>query len=131
MKLISFWMLGLFGLAGCAGTQELPPSGPHPALTPDQVNLYQKPPAKFELLGVVSAVIPPSMTWDESGNANAGFDELKAAAAAQGANGILFDQNTNGATYTVNAGYNGTFYNVPMHRDPKTAVVKAIFVIKE
>jgi hypothetical protein len=131
MKLISFWILGLVALSGCAATQELPPSGTHPAISADQVQLYQSPPAKYEMLGVISTVVPPGTTWDDSGNANAGFEDLKTQAALHGANGLLFDPNIDKATCNVSAGYHGVFYKVPMHRDPTTAMAKAIYVIEQ
>lgn len=120
---------GLLILAGCGS--QIVPAQPHSPTTLDQVKIYQDPPKKYEILSTVSLVIPPDMTWDQNGNANSGFDQLRQAAAAQGANGVLLDQNTPSATYQTKAGYNGTFYNVPMHRDPKTAVAEAIFVLKE
>jgi hypothetical protein len=129
MKLISLSMLGLFILAGCAATKEVASSGPHPAISADQVQLYQTPPAKYELVGIISTVVPPGTTWDDSGNADAGFESLKQQAAEHGANGLLFDPNIDKATYNVDAGYHGTFYKVPMHHDPTTAMAKAIYVL--
>ena len=120
---------GLLFLASCGS--HIVPAQSHAPTTPDQVKIYQNAPSKYEILDTVSLVITPDMTWDQSGNANTGFDQLKQKAAALGANGLLLDQHTPTATYQVQAGYSGTFYNVPMHLDPKTAVAEAIFVLKE
>ena len=57
-----------------------------------------------------------------------GFEKLKAAAAAVGANGLLF-QNTGGETLKVLAGYRGTFHAVPVREGkPNYAVAQAIYV---
>ena len=120
---------GLLFLASCAS--QVVPTQPHAATTLDQVKIYQNTPKKYEFLGTVSLVIPPSMSWDQNGNANDGFNQLKQQAAALGANGLLLVQDAPSATYSVKAGYGGTFYNVPMRDNPKTAVARAIFVVEE
>jgi hypothetical protein len=121
----------LFLLAGCKSHTVVPTTGPHPAIDPAQVQVLQKAPSKYEILGTVSVVITPDMKWDQSGNANAAFSEMRRQAAAMGANALWFDLNTPGAAYQVVAGYDGTFFQVPMHKDPLTAVCRAIYIVEQ
>ncbi|MGE5610944.1 MAG: hypothetical protein ACM359_16965 [Bacillota bacterium] len=120
-----------FVLAGCASHEVVSSSGPRPPTTPDQVTLYQKHPKRYEQLQLVTLPITPEMKWNERGDANAAFDALKAQAAAVGANGLLLIVNPGEYEYLVTAGYHGTFYQLPMRRDPKAAVVQAVFVLKK
>jgi hypothetical protein len=93
--------------------------------------LYQKQPAKYEALGVVSVPITPEMKWDERGDSTPAFEALKSKAAAMGANGLLLIGQPGTFDLLVTAGYKGEFYQVPAKREPKTAVAQAIFVIDE
>src|SRR6185312_17181827 len=100
----------LFGMAlACCSPEVLPPSGPHPALDSDQVKIFQKPPAKYELLGTIKVPVTPEMKWDERGDSTPGFDALKARAAAMGANGILLNIPQNQFDTHVGVGYKGTY----------------------
>ena len=53
-------------LGGCAPVV-LPPSQ-HAPTSPDRVNLYQSPPAKYEALGIIAMPVTPEMKWDERGD---------------------------------------------------------------
>jgi hypothetical protein len=117
-------------LAGCAPTV-LPPSGPHAALATEQVKIYQNQPAKYELLGTIEVPVTAEMKWDEHADSTAGFLALKAKAGALGANGILLKVDENLYDIWVGAGFNGSYYLVPLRREPKTALAAAIYVIKE
>jgi hypothetical protein len=121
----------LIFLASCASHQVVPNTGPHPAIDPQQVQVLQKAPSKYEILGPVSVEITPDMRWDQSGNTNLAFSMLRRQAAGLGANGLLLDPTTPGATYELIAGYDGNFFKVPMHKDPLTAVCMAIYVVQE
>ena len=116
-------------LVGCA--EVLPPSGPHPATLPVQVKIYQKQPAKYELLGIVNVPVTAEMKWDEHGDSTAGFEALQAKAAAMGANGVLLKAEQGLYDVEVGAGFNGTYYMVPLKKEPRTAVASAIFVLRE
>jgi hypothetical protein len=117
-------------LAGCAATV-LPPSGPHAALATDQVKIYRDQPAKYELLGTIEVPVTAEMKWDERADSTAGFLALKAKAGALGANGILLKVDEDLYDIWVGAGFNGSYYLVPLRREPRTALAAAIFVIKE
>ena len=113
------------------GPKVLPASGPHPALTPELVKIYQEQPKKYEQLGLMWVPVTPAMKWDENGDSTLGFETLKAQAAAKGANGVLLMADPGQYDMTVGAGYKGTFYRVPIKKEPRTAVVQAIFVLEE
>jgi len=48
-----------------------------------------------------------------------------------GANGLLLTADPKLYDIGVGVGYNGTFYNVPLRYQPRTAIASAIFVLKE
>ena len=116
-------------LGGCAPVV-MPPTQ-HAPVAGTAVNLYQKPPAKYEALGILIVPVTPEMKWDERGESNPGFDELKAKAGAMGANGVLLVGEPGTFDTLAITGYHGTSYRVPMKSQPKAAVVQAIFVISE
>jgi len=119
-------------LAGCASNPKvLPSSGPHPPTTADQVQIYQTAPSEYEVIDVVYAPITADTHWDDQGNADKGFDKLKADAAAVGANGLLLTAPPNSADLAVIAGYHGMMYKVPIRSQPKAAVCQAIWVVKQ
>ena len=117
-------------LAACE-PKVLPPSGPHPATPPDQVKLYQQEPAKYELLGEITMPVTPDMRFDERGDSTVGFETLKERASAMGANGVLLLDKSHRHDYVVGVGYRGTYYQVPMRKEPKTAIANAIYVHQE
>ncbi len=119
-------------LAACASNPVvLPPSGPRAARMPAEVKIYQAQPKKYELLGPVSVRITPEMKWDERGNSNPAFEALLTQAGAKGANGLLLMSEEGTYDYRPGAGYKGTYYLVPMHRESRTAMGQAIFVLEE
>jgi hypothetical protein len=118
-------------ISGCASHEVVPSSGPRKPTTPQQVKLYQKFPKKYEQLATVSVAITPEMKLDERGDATPAYEALKAKAAALGANGLLLYVEPTGQEYLVTAGYQGTYYRVPVRMNPKTAFGQAIYVLQE
>jgi hypothetical protein len=122
-------------LMACAPTtQVVPTTGNHPPTSPYQVGFYSNPPKQYEILGAVSVVITPELKWNDQGDATPAFNAMILQAAAMGANGIYFDQHANGAAFTAVAGYHGTFYTVPMHRDDNgtpIATATAVWVLQQ
>lgn len=116
----------LLALAGC-GPTVLPPTQ-HPPISAGAVNLYQKAPERYEVLSVMSVPVTPEMKWNEKGDSPAAFEALKTRAAAQGANGVLLTAQPGSFDVMAIAGYHGTWYQVPVKREPKTLVAQAIFV---
>ena len=126
-------MLALTGgvVAGCSSPEIVPSQGARPPTQASQVEIFQKEPKKYEELGLVEVPVGGDVKWDEHGDATPGFEKLKAAAAAKGANGLLlFDREHN--KMLVVAGYRGTFYQVPVRRtNGDTAVAQAIWVVEK
>jgi hypothetical protein len=118
-------------LGGCASHTVVPSSGPRSATKPDRVKIYQDYPKRYELLGIIALPVTPDERWDERGDANPGFDHLKAAAAALGANGLLLARDIAPNDVLVTAGYHGAMYQVPIRSTPKSVVAAAIYVLGE
>ena len=128
-SLVLVVMIAFLVFAGCASEPKDLTSQKLPATTPDQVKFYQKKPGNYGVVGEVQLPITRDMAWDENSNNNKAFDLMKAQAAAMGANGILFYLEEGQFDLTVNAGYHGKFFEVPIRRGPpRTVVAKAIWV---
>jgi hypothetical protein len=119
-------------VCGCASHEVVPTSGPRTATRAEDVKIYQKHPKKYERLGTVSVAVTPEVQFDERGDANVGFDRLKAKAAALGANGLLLAlDGVEGSNMLATVGYHGTFYQVPLRTNPRTAMAQAIYVLDD
>ena len=116
---------------GCAKSEVVRSTGPHTPTTPEQVKIYPKAPKKYEVLGTVTVPIGGDVRWDDRGDADAGFERLKAEAAKLGANGLLLEAPPGASEARVLAGYKGTYYQVPVKLNPRTAVAQAIWVVEE
>jgi hypothetical protein len=129
--LLGLLVAGVLGIAltGCA--PEVLPATWHAPSEPAVVKLYQKQPKKYELLGTIMVPITSDMQLNDRGDATPAFEALKAKAAAMGANGLLLMAPAGSTNVQVTAGYKGTFYQVPVNSNPKTAVGQSIYVIKE
>ena len=120
-------------LSACSSSEVVPSSGPRSPALAEQVKIYQKAPKRYENLGVVSVTRAEGATWDERGDATAGFDILKRKAAALGANGLLLTVPEGGEEKRATAGYYGTYYQVPV-KGPRGSVeglAQAIYVLEE
>ena len=115
------------GSVGCSPTV-VPTSGPRAATDPKDVVIYPKKPSRYEQLGPVEVPVGGDVRWDQYGDATPGFEKLKAAAAALGANGLLLAPASADAEMVV-AKYRGTSYQVPLRRGtPNKVVAEAIYV---
>jgi hypothetical protein len=74
-----------FLMIGCASGTHIITGETHPALKPSDVRLYQVPPPKFEIVGIVNSRTPGR----HQHNMDDAVDELKNQAAEIGANGII------------------------------------------
>ena len=121
-------VLVAIGVLGGCSSEVRQPSGARPPTDPRDVAIYAKEPKKYEDLGFVEVPVGGDVRWDAGGDATPGFEKLKAAAAAKGANGILMAGPTPDMPRVL-AGYKGTFYQVPLREEsPRSVVVKAIYV---
>lgn len=106
MKLTSllFSVLALALLTGCATGTHIITGTKRPPLKPEQVVLYQTPPAKFEIVGIVNSTSPGRFQR----NMDAAVDKLKKQAAKIGANGIIIGFANQGSE-SVSAGFGSGF----------------------
>jgi len=134
IRLVVVVVLGAMFLSACATSEIVPVSGPRAAMPVEQVKFYQHPPKRYEILGPVTVSREEGATWDERGDATAGFDILRKKAAALGANGLLLQTDKGDDYKKVLAGYHGEYYQVPVSgsgtSSPK-ALARAIYVIDE
>jgi hypothetical protein len=126
-------MLALSGLmvvalliCGCESQSAPKQTGP---LTAADVMIYKDPPAnEFKDLGPVTMPTGGEVKWDERGDATRGFQLLKEKVAAMGGNGILLKIDESEYDMQVLAADKGTYYTVPLKRNPRTVIVHAISV---
>lgn len=121
---------------GCASSHILVGKA-RPPISPEQVKIYLRPPAKYEEIAILEASSKSSWAVTQQGKMNKAIERLKEEAARLGANGILLQGsgteygasvNTGAATTTGNTAY-GTGVSVPvMH---KAVSGLAIFVSEE
>jgi hypothetical protein len=126
-------MSAIWLIACSPATQVVPSSGPHAPTSPYDVQLYSYAPKKYEIIGPVSLTITDQYKWATNGDATPAFNALILQAASMGANGLYFNQQADGVTMAVVAGYHGTFYTVPMHRDASgtpVAMGTAVWVLE-
>ena len=130
IALASVTLLLIVMNSGCA-SPEMVPATKHAPSDPTYVAIYQKEPRKYENLGLIQEIVTPDMKWDERGDSTAGFEKLKAQAAAKGANGVLLKLPEGSFDYLVLAGYKGAYYQVPVKEgEPKTVMAAAIYMLE-
>ena len=76
-------------LAACVSGTALVTGTKRTPLDPGQVKLYREAPAKYEVIGIVSASSSPD--WTAQGTQDFAVKELKNQAAKLGANGVLLE----------------------------------------
>ena len=74
-------------LAGCASGTALVTGTQRDAIPPEQVRIYNEPPASFEVIATVQANSDAGLTMQQK--QDSALMELKAQAAKVGANGLL------------------------------------------
>ena len=132
---IGTWCVAMIAMlvVGCASKPEVLPTTTHLPGEAKNVKFYESEPMKYEVLGMINLPVAPGASWDDRGNANAGFLKFQEEAAKMGANGILLKVPEGKGNVVVGAGYKGTMYHVPMMMDgeKRTAMGQAIFVVEE
>src|ERR1041384_980033 len=76
-------------LVGCASSSHVLVGNARPPISPDQVKVYLKPPAKFEEIALLDASSRSSWTFTDQAKMNKAVERLKKEAAKLGANGVL------------------------------------------
>ena len=131
--------LAFLALAGCSGP-EVVPATKHAAVSPETVDIYATPPSKYEDLGTIYYTSPVSQK--DQFNADPIIDDLKAKAAALGANGLLLtwplpkgsnDVATNPIdSVLVGANYHGKWYHLILDLETHRKIqAKAIYMISK
>jgi hypothetical protein len=62
---------------------------PRPSVDPSQVQIYLRPPARYEEIAIVTADSRGSFRWSSQGTTDFALERLKDEAARLGANGLL------------------------------------------
>lgn len=93
----------MLGLQGCASSSNALVGKARPALSPGDVKLYLRPPAKYEEIAMLEASSFMAMAITDQGKMDAVIERMKEDAAKLGANGILVM-----TTGDKSAGYGGT-----------------------
>lgn len=120
-------------LIGCQSTPEVvPSSGPRQATSADAVKLYEKAPKRYEDLGIVET--SQNIQYGENFSADPVIDQLKAEAAAKGANGLLIETTPDLGKNVVSVGayYHDDFIHFPVQTKPvRTAKAHAVYMLEE
>ena len=108
---------------GCASSHILVGKA-RPPISPEQVKIYLRPPAKYEEIAILEASSKSSWAVTQQGKMNKAIERLKEEAARLGANGILLQGsgteygasvNTGSATTTSNTSYGTGVSVLVMH----------------
>lgn len=97
-------LMTVSALAACASSHILVGQA-RPAVSPDQVKVYLRPPAKFEEVAVLEASSRNSWAVSSQGKMNKVVDRLKVEAAKLGANGVLLQGAGSEYGGSVSTGY--------------------------
>lgn len=86
-------------LVGCASGSAIVTGTKRAPVAPEQVVLYLEPPAKYEVIGLVSA--SSDAGWTEQGSVDYAVRELKVQAGRLGANGLILSPTVGSDTSAV------------------------------
>lgn len=93
-------------MAGCTTGTHIVMGKQRTPIKPEDVTLYQTPPAHFEAVGIVNSTTPGRFQY----NMDSAVEELKVQAAKIGANGVILgsaSQGSENVTAGVSSGYGG------------------------
>lgn len=91
-------------IAGCASQSSIVVGKTRPAISPEQVKLYLRPPKKYEEVALIESSSKASWAASDQGKINVVVERLKDEAAKLGANGILLQGTSNQSTGSVSTG---------------------------
>ena len=86
-RAISFALLCVLLVSGCASTHHVLLGQPRPAISPDLVKVYQVPPKRYEEIARLDS--SSAVGFGTQGQTNAAIERLAREAAKLGANGVL------------------------------------------
>jgi hypothetical protein len=96
----------LLGALGCSTSSHVLIGTARPPIAPQSVQLYYRPPPKYEEIATLQASSQGSMALTSQQNMDKAIARLKAEAAKLGANGVLLQgvQDTQGGSIGVGGG---------------------------
>jgi hypothetical protein len=96
----------LIGAGACSTSSHVLIGTARPAISPQSVRLYYRPPPKYEEIATVEAGSQGSIALTSQQNMDKAIERLKAEAAKLGANGVLLQgvQDTQGGSIGVGGG---------------------------
>src|SRR5512137_2003001 len=121
----------LLMLGGCASSSHVIVGETRPAISPDQVKIYWRPPTKYQDIAILESSSKNSFAATDQGKTNKAIERLKEEAAKLGANGVLLHGTGDQYGGTVNTGSattGGTYSGVGVPVMHKAASGVAIFV---
>ena len=77
------------GIISCSASSHIIVGNTRPPISPEQVKLYSKPPAKYEEIAIIDSSSKSSWAATDQGKTDVAIRRLKEEAASLGANGIL------------------------------------------
>lgn len=97
-------------LAGCASTSKVMIGHAHPAITPDQVQIYARAPARYQEIALLETH-SGGFTYGEQHKMDEVLGNLRKEAAALGANGVILEGQGNAYNGSgVGVGVGGSNY---------------------
>ncbi len=100
-------------LAACATSSHVLVGTPHPAISPESVQVYMQPPPRFDQIAIIDATSQGSFAMTSQQNMDKAIERMKHEAAKLGANGVLLQgvedrQSASIGTGVGNASYSGS-----------------------
>ena len=133
MQRLLVWFSVLALLAGCANSSHIITGKTRPAISPSQVQLYDRPPAKYEEIAIIEASSKGAFAIGDQAKIDTVIARLKEQAAQLGANGVLLESTGNessggvvvGSATGTNPSFGTGIYSAAFH---KTGRALAIYV---
>lgn len=96
--------------AACSTSSHVLIGTARPAISPEGVRVYYKPPPKYEEIATLHATSQSSLAITSQQNMDKAIQRMKAEAARLGANGILLQNVYDTQSGSIGAGGGGTSY---------------------
>lgn len=111
MKLVSSCsLLAACFLAGCAGSSSRLIAPSRPPVSPDEVQIYQSAPSKYQEIARLDATSGPRLFHGSQGTDAEAIQRLKEEAARVGANGVLLTLVGDESSGSIGIGVGGAGY---------------------
>jgi hypothetical protein len=112
-------IIAVIGVTGCASSSSIMLGKARAPISPDEVKLYLRAPAKYEEIAMIESSSKASMAVSDQAKTDVSIQRLKEEAAKVGANGVLLTETGSeviggvmaGSTFATGA---GSTYATPM-----------------